>query len=323
MRRAAALLAAAAVAACTPAAAGTPPYSSGVYPVGDGKYVTEGPHAGYVYLCPDFAGSLGKQGIGGAERRGPWFTADGLGYRPADKPHVRGEIPVAGEFDIRVEGDRRLIATNGLPSAHTVGRFPVAADDPVRAIDPNPNTISERKLLYALPANPVRAVRPGCIREQVGVMLRSAALLSPVDARGRDAVAWEVQDRCDGHPEPTGLYHFHGPSACLQGTDTAAVIGYALDGFPITGSRDIDGRRLYSRDLDQCHGGVAEYVDGGRRVRGYRYAMTPDWPYTVSCFAGGGAGELSPGDDPGEHPHPEGSQDGAQPAGDRGLVTGP
>ncbi|KXO93039.1 hypothetical protein AXK58_14305 [Tsukamurella tyrosinosolvens] len=264
--------------------------------MGDGKYVTDGPRAGYVYMCGDFASSLGRAGIGGAKSRGPWFTPDGKGYRPADKPHVRGEVSVPGQFDVRIAGGTREISTNGLPQVHPVGNFPVALDDPVRAIDPNPNTIAERKVLYALPVSPAAASRPGCIREQVGVMLRSAALLSPVDAEGRDAVAWEVQDRCDGHPEPSGQYHFHGPSQCLPGTETARVIGYALDGFPITGSRDVRGREVFSRDLDQCHGGAAEYIDtDGRVVRGYRYALTRDWPYSVSCFTGGSESPLAPG----------------------------
>lgn len=263
------------------------PYADGVLPVGDGKIVRSGPQKGYVYLCAGFADTVSWTGIvAGAQRRGPWFTADGTGYRPAEKPHVRGDVKVPGTFDVRIEGDHRVIATNALPAAHGIGQFPVAANDPVRVIDPNPNFALEHQLSYELPAQPRIAAKPSCVGSQVGVLLRSAALLSPVDQQKRDAVAWEVQDECDGHPEPNGVYHFHGPSPCLPGTETAEVIGFALDGFPITGNRTAAGREIFSRDLDECHGGETEVLLDGRRVRIYRYVLTRDWPYSISCFKG-------------------------------------
>lgn len=260
------------------------PYPDGVLPVGDGMWVVDGPRHGNVFLCREFAGSL--RGNKGAVKRGPWFTDDGKGWRPDDKPHVRGSIPVRGHFDMRVEGDLRLIGTNGLPERHPIGQFPVAPDDPVRQYDPNPNHVREHVVLYSLPAQPEQAGTPQCVGSQVGVMLQGAALLSSIDMQGRDAVAWEVQDRCDGHPEPNGVYHYHGPSECLPGTDTDQVIGFAMDGFPITGNRGADGRELFSPDLDECHGGVADVVLDGEQVRTYRYVMTRDFPYTVACFRG-------------------------------------
>ncbi|WP_080989460.1 YHYH protein [Mycolicibacterium conceptionense] len=296
------------------------PYPDGVLPVGDGKVTTDGPRKGYVYLCSGFAGSLGGgNGIGGAIKRGPWFTADGKGYRPADKPHVRGDIPQPGNFSVEVSGGRRIISTNGLPVAHGTGQFPVAADDPVRAIDPNPNTISQRDVTYDFPVSPAQAPKPGCVGDQVGVLLRGATLLSPVDAAGRDAVAWEVQDRCSGHPEPTGLYHYHGPSPCLTGTETDRVIGFALDGFPITGNRDGHGRELWSRDLDECHGGVADVEIDGKRMLTYRYVMTRDWPYTVSCFKGSVPAEVQKPPTPPSPPE-GGAGPGSAPAGSAGIT---
>lgn len=275
----------------TPSVMERDPYPDGYLPVGDGLYDATGPRQGYLHTCAGFADSLGSAGVGGAAARGPWFTPDGSAWNPALKPHVRGAVEMPGRFTATVREGRRIIDTNGLPAAHPVGQFPVADDDPVRAIDPNPNTIAEHARVYDLPARPAIAERPGCVGHQVGVMLRGAALYSPLDALGRDAVAWEVQDRCDGHPEPDGTYHYHGPSPCLTGTDTADVIGFALDGFPITGNRAADGAELYSRDLDECHGSVATIRFDGQLVTTYRYAMTRDWPYTVACFRGGAVSE--------------------------------
>ena len=270
-----------------PSNAGINPYPDGYLPVGDGMYTSDGPRNGYLYTCHSFADSLGNNALGGAEKRGPWFTPDGSAWNPSLKPHVRGDIPVDGSFTVSVSDGIRTITTNSLPAAHTIGEFPVAEDDPVHDIDPNPNVPTAHDTTYVMPASPKVSDEPGCVGHQVGVLLRGAALFSPLDAQGRDAVAWEVQDRCDGHPEPDGTYHYHGMSECLPGTETNEVIGYALDGFPITGNRNENGDELFSRDLDECHGGVAHVEVDGVIVETYRYAMTRDYPYTVSCFRGG------------------------------------
>ena len=258
-------------------------------------YTSDGPKEGFVYTCSDFGDSLGNNGIGGAVQRGNWFSEDGKSWNPSLKPHVRGDIPVPGRFHMEVRDGLRVIGTNSLPEAHGIGQFPVAEDDPVRAIDPNPNTPSAHDRIYVLPAQPLVSSAPGCVGHQVGVMLRGGPLYSPLDAEGRDAVAWEVQDRCDGHPEPDGSYHYHGPSPCLPGMETNQIVGFALDGFPITGNRDSNGRTLYSRDLDVCHGRVTELMLDGKAVTTYAYAMTEDYPYTVACFK---AGEVGRPDNP-------------------------
>lgn len=69
--------------------------------------------------------------------------------------------------------------------------------------------------------------------------------------------------------------------------ETNQIVGFAMDGFPITGNRDSNGRTLYSRDLDVCHGRVTELMLDGKGVTTYAYAMTEDYPYTVACFKAG------------------------------------
>ena len=53
-----------------PAASYGNDYADGVLPVGDGKYVTDGPKAGFVYRCSAPVGG------GGAQSRGPWFVSN-------------------------------------------------------------------------------------------------------------------------------------------------------------------------------------------------------------------------------------------------------
>src|SRR4051794_31811834 len=66
-------------------------YRGGVLPVGDGKYVTTGARRGYVYACATYAGAL-SQGGGGAQSRGPWFSADGTSYDLDQKISVSGDV---------------------------------------------------------------------------------------------------------------------------------------------------------------------------------------------------------------------------------------
>ncbi len=258
-------------------------FADGRLPVGDGKIVTAGPRPGYVFACPRYAQSFGL--AIGAHVRGPWFSEDGTWYYPARKAHVQGHVQHDGAFAETKSGAARVIKTNDLPRNHTTGRFPIATDDTAYQYDRNPNAIAAQELTYVLAAEPTYGT-PQCIGHEVGVMLSGVVLFSALDAVGRDAGAWEVQDDCSGHPEVTGSYHYHTPSPCLAKAHVAEVVGYALDGFPITGARVGDGNTLTTNDLDECHGITSTVSLDGRDVDTYHYVMTQDYPYSVSCFRG-------------------------------------
>jgi hypothetical protein len=119
---------------------------------------------------------------------------------------------------------------------------------------------------------------------EVGVMLTGVAIFNGFDAGGRDAGAWEVQDSCGGHPQKSGEYHYHTLSSCIKDISVKTVIGYALDGFPITGPTVAPNNILTTADLDECHGITSSYMVDGKTVTGYHYVMTQDFPYSVSCF---------------------------------------
>jgi hypothetical protein len=62
------------------------------------------------------------------------------------------------------------------------------------------------------------------------------------------------------------------------------VIGFALDGYPITGPKVGDKNYLTTSDLDECHGIVSDITLDGKKTTQYHYVMTQDFPYSVSCF---------------------------------------
>ena len=243
-------------------------------PLGDGKYTTypNGARKGEVYSCGPHNGG------GGAQVNGPWIH--GKTWDSTAKVSVRGSVRWNSVLRISVAGSKLEIAGNGLPS-HATGVFPVASSDPAYQYDRNPNSIQARSFSYSLPASPKVASKPSCIAGPIAVMLTGAVLYDGLDAEGRDAPAHEVQDRCDGHPDPTGSYH-HSLSPCAKVGKSATLVGYALDGFGIYAG----GRAVSSADLDVCHGTTGVVPWRGRKVRMYHYVMTADYPYSLSCFRG-------------------------------------
>lgn len=256
-------------------------YADGLLPVGDGKYVTDAPKTGYIYACSQYAQNL-KTDQGGAGTRGPWFTDNNTQYDINKKVHVSGSVSWQSNFSNTLNGNQRLITTNGLPN-HVTGIFPIQSSDAAYAYDRNPNKISAQSLTYTLAADPVYG-SPNCMGGESGVMLSGVPIFNGFDAGGRDAGAWEVQDSCSGHPQVSGEYHYHTLSSCITDADVDTVIGFALDGFPITGPRLAKDNILTTGDLDECHGIVSQINLDNKKVTTYHYVMTQDFPYSVSCF---------------------------------------
>jgi len=253
-------------------------YADGILPVGDGKFVLDAPRQGSIYLCNQGGGG------GGASARGPWFVNDNTEYDVNKKVAVQGEVTWNGTYTETIDGATRVIVTNDVPKDHTTGVFPVSSSDPAYQYDRNPNHIAEQQLTYRVTADPTLLGTPSCMGGESGVMTTGVALFNGFDAGNRDAGAWEVQDGCSGHPEMTSKYHYHTLSSCIHDVSVSHVIGWALDGFPITGPKVADGNILTTKDLDECHGITSTITLDGAQVKTYHYVMTQDFPYSVSCF---------------------------------------
>ena len=275
-------------------------------PLGDNRYATA-PRKGYVFACnTEFGG-------GGAFGAGPWIDASAGTWDLTRKIAVQGSVAWPSRFATRLTRRSRSLSGNGLPP-HRTGTFPVQASDPAYAIDRNPNSIRSYTLRAALPRNPRLRSGRTCAGGTVGVMRSGVPLYSAFDAGGRDAVAREVQDACDAHPQMSGQYHYHSLSRCLSDTRSARshsrLMGWALDGFGIYGLRGAGGAVLSSARLDSCHGHTHRIRWNGSRRRMFHYHATLDFPYTVSCFRGrpitsatglgigGGGGAPPPGPPP-------------------------
>lgn len=254
-------------------------------PLGDGK-ISSTPKKGYLMACQTHFPSSGH----GAQSHGDWLNEHNKTWNPALKPVVDGSVKWPGKVSITLKGDTRVISANGLPEVET-GIYPIARSDDAYNFDRNPNHIEVHKVLLTLPAMPKVASEPTCIpMGMVGFSLTGVSIFNAVDALGRDAPAHEIQDKCDGHPERTGEYHYHSYSPCLGDTrsgphGTSDLLGYALDGFGIYGMYE-NGKKLTTADLDACHGRTSKVMWNGKAQKIYHYVFTEDYPYTIGCFRG-------------------------------------
>lgn len=253
-------------------------------PAGDGKYSTTEPKRGYVYSCQD-----GDPNAGGSSST-PWIT-DGT-FSLDDKPVVEGKVswPEA-TYQVTLSGSERALVGNGIPVDTKTGTFPISESDPAYQYDRNGNSIGEQTVDFDIPASPTMASEPSCVPfGTIGYFENGVALDSALDARGNDAVANEVQDLCQGHPQQGDVYHYHWVPTCLTEDDPvdeqSPVVAWSLDGYPVTGPRDENGNVLTTADLDECHGRTSEIVVDGKTVNMYHYVGTYDFPYTIGCYRG-------------------------------------
>ncbi|XP_061182288.1 uncharacterized protein LOC133190614 [Saccostrea echinata] len=160
----------------------------------------------------------------------------------------------------------------------------------------NPHTASSQNFRFTFDKEVEFACTPGSLpKGTIAITKTGVAIYNPLTSADLNAVEGddaEKFDRCNGHSDSNGVYHYHQSPESYNCGDTYTAeydqfIGVALDGFPIYGPRASDKgtEPLTSDDLDICHGRM---VDGK-----YRYHLTSDFPYVLGCFWGAGARDNS------------------------------
>ncbi len=252
-------------------------------PLGDG-HVSSSPMVGYVDSCTtNFKAN-------GASHSGSWINSSNNTWNSETKPSVEGSINwPSASYSVSTNGSYRTILTNDLPMNEPTGLFPISLTDPAYLYDHNPNSIVAQNIDYVLPLNPSASSVPNCTGlGPIGVLNDGVLLFNALDASGRDAVAHEIQDLCNGHPDGNNQYHYHDISICImkQATGQSTLVGYALDGYGIYVERDKNGNLPTNSDLDACHGRVSAVMWNGKMTDIYHYDATLEYPYTIGCFHG-------------------------------------
>jgi len=188
------------------------------------------------------------------------------------------------EVRLRHEPGFLVIESQGWPN-HPTATFPNSG---------NPNTIRVQEFTFRLPLQPKKAA--GIARlpmGPIGVAINGVVFFNPFEQGGMNAVEGYSEvwlDSCCGHPQETGVYHYHKYPTCVKspfaddGSRHSPVIGFAFDGFPIHGPYESEGvmaKELTGAEaLDVCNG----HEDP---VRGYHYHVTPGrFPYVIGGYRG-------------------------------------
>lgn len=176
----------------------------------------------------------------------------------------------ANNVTISESGGDYIFSHSGLPG-HDHGMFPNPS---------NPNTIDEKNHQFRIPKTPSARAQAGCLNNgPIGMAKSGIPFFNPHTIEGYDAVnggCSEVFDNCKGHPDEQGTYHYHQIPSCISTGANEEILGIALDGYLIYGTKDASGTE--PSDLDEC---------GGKEVGGvYRYHARTTLPYLIGCYHG-------------------------------------
>lgn len=200
--------------------------------------------------------------------------------------------------EVYLEGNMVVIQTNGVPDhaspyfSTTDSRY-AAYDGDNADFHLNPNRISEQDFTFRIPVDPREAANKAATPlGPIGVAVNGVALFNQY-AGPNQPLTREIDsfDQYNGHPQQTGVYHYHvEPLYLTAGNGPESLIGFLLDGFPVYGPEE-NGQAVTNGDLDAYHGhfGVTDDYPGGI----YHYHITHEDPYINGSGFFGTAGSVS------------------------------
>ena len=136
---------------------------------------------------------------------------------------------------------------------------------------------------WSIPIKPVIATNPMSakdhfLRGAIAIAVNGVPIFNALNNRGDDALLAGELDDWGGHCGRADDYHYHIAPTHLQSVVGKKVpIAYALDGFPIYGETEVDGKKVTG--LDSFNG----HFDAKKN---YHYHATKTYPYINGGFKG-------------------------------------
>jgi hypothetical protein len=136
---------------------------------------------------------------------------------------------------------------------------------------------------WSIPIKPVIAASPMSakdhfLRGAIAIAVNGVPIFNALNNRGDDALLAGELDDWGGHCGRADDYHYHIAPTHLQTIVGKKVpIAYALDGFPIYGETEIDGKKVTGLDAFNGH------FDSKKN---YHYHATKNYPYINGGFKG-------------------------------------
>ena len=170
-----------------------------------------------------------------------------------------------------------LVESNGIP-AHPMMSGIVSWQQQVPTPQPYSGTNSwSIPIKGVISKNPMSA-KNHFLRGAIAIAVNGVPIFNALNNRGDDAYLAGELDDWGGHCGRADDYHYHVAPLHLQTIIGKKVpIAYALDGFPIYGDTEIDGKALLK--LDEFNG----HFDSKKN---YHYHGTKTYPYINGGFKG-------------------------------------
>lgn len=136
---------------------------------------------------------------------------------------------------------------------------------------------------WSIPIKPVIAGNPISARDHflrgaIAIAVNGVPIFNALNNRGDDALLAGELDDWGGHCGRADDYHYHIAPIHLQTiVGKKAPIAYALDGFPIYGEMEVDGKKVIGLDAFNGH------FDSKKN---YHYHATKIYPYINGGFKG-------------------------------------
>jgi hypothetical protein len=199
---------------------------------------------------------------------------------------------------VSIDGDQVVLSTTDIPDHKSV-YFPMsdtmyqAYNGTNTAFAAAPNTITAQQMVFRIPLHPVAASSHAATPlGPIGIAINGVALFNQYNGQDRPlTVEINSFDQGNGHPQQTGVYHYHVEPLHITATDGRdALIGFLLDGFPVYGPVE-NGRTIADADLDTYHGHFGVTRDYPLGI--YHYHITAEDPYINGSGFWGSAGTVS------------------------------
>jgi len=142
----------------------------------------------------------------------------------------------------------------------------------------NPNVIATQSLTFRIPITPTALTTPSPTPlGPIGVAINGVPIFNQYAANNQPLTG-EINsfDQYNGHPQMSGMYHYHVEPTWITRTSRAVLIGVLLDGYPVYGPME-NGALVASSSLDAAHGHFVVTPEFPSGV--YHYHTTSDAPY--------------------------------------------
>lgn len=135
---------------------------------------------------------------------------------------------------------------------------------------------------WSIPLQPVYATTPlstktNLMKGAIAVAVNGIPIFNALNNRGEDSYKIGELDNWGGHCGKGDDYHYHAAPLHLSAINGIKPIAFAVDGFPVYGSKEPDGTNMIA--LDTCHG-----HNGANSL--YHYHGTNDYPYVIGALKG-------------------------------------